>query len=846
MVFAARPKSDACEARLPAPHRSSGQLSSSLSQEIQLLTRSNYEILTGSPVYLGFHAAASEATTLTPDGAPGQRATGETEEEALLQSILSGFREGIVAVDQGGHVVASNAAAAAFIDAAALAGSPSSAGNGIFHTDRRSAFAPADLPLARALAGETVDDVELFVKTDRNPRGMLLVASGRPVVAPNGRRNGALMILRDITEKRRADAAVQRLAAIVEGSDDAIISFDLDGTIATWNHGAEALYGQTAADMIGESIFNMVPSDKQKDLRETIARSAAGTRIPTFETEHLLRNGISVAVSFSVAPLVDASGGVVALCSIIRDLTSTHHLTRELHKAKEAAEAATIAKSHFLASMSHEIRTPLTALLGFADLLADPAINASDHLNYALVIRRNGEYLLSIINDILDLSKIEAGKLTVERIECSLASTLGDVASLMRVRAVEHGLDFDVQFLTPIPAVIHTDPTRLRQVLLNLVGNAVKFTRNGRVCVILSHDKTTTPEQLRIEVVDTGIGMTVEQTAGLFQPFQQADVSMSRRFGGSGLGLSICKALAHALGGEISVRTAPGKGSTFTVVLALDDTSGIPLISKLEAAQVTSPAETYGMPQKLEGRVLLAEDGPDNQLLLTTLLRNVGLAVTLAENGKVAVDRAWRADGMGVPFDLVLMDMQMPEMDGYAATGELRRRGYRRPIVALTAHAMAGERERCIAAGCDDYVSKPVERARFLATLRRFVGAEQETPVQNATPALEVKPSDEGRAIYSEYADDPNYTSLVHHFVSSLQARVSEIRTAAKSNDRERLLDLVHQLKGSAGGYGFTPITEVAAQVSRALRERPDSDLIAIVEPLAMLCARARIGRPRS
>ncbi|MDB5100543.1 MAG: Sensory transduction histidine kinase [Cyanobacteria bacterium RYN_339] len=409
-----------------------------------------------------------------------------------------------------------------------------------------------------------------------------------------------------------------------------------------------------------------------------------------------------------------------------QELADVAGALRTLQARSWAPEAA---KTQFLANMSHEIRTPLGALLGFADLLTDQRLGESDRLNYALIMRRNGEHLLSMINNVLDLSKIEAGQLTVERTACSVVQLLQDVDSLMRARATGKGLDFEVVLLTPLPERITGDPMRIRQILINLVGNAVKFTPHGKVELRVAYE----PGQLRFDVVDTGIGLSPEQLGQLFRPFEQADPSMTRRFGGTGLGLAICRPLAVALGGDLAVVSEPGRGSTFSFSMAAPDAEGqvVDLAVASAAGDVPAPS------RDLAGRVLLVEDGLDNQLLVATMLRKRGLVVVVAENGQVGLERALAAATAGEAFDLVLMDMQMPVLDGYAATMQLRERGYRGAIVAFTAHAMPGERERCLAAGCDDYLSKPVDRNVLMQLVSRYVApisAVPEPPAA-ATPA---------------------------------------------------------------------------------------------------------------
>ncbi len=413
-----------------------------------------------------------------------------------------------------------------------------------------------------------------------------------------------------------------------------------------------------------------------------------------------------------------------------RSISERERVEEELRYANREAEAASLAKSEFLANMSHEIRTPMTAILGFADVLLEHGSIGDappERIEAARTIKRNGQYLVGIINDILDLSKIEAGKMTVESIECSPCQIVAETMSLARVPAEAKDLPVRVEYAGAIPETIHTDPTRLRQILINLIGNAIKFTEVGSVQLIVQFAEDGDQPVLRFDVADTGLGMSEEQAARLFQPFTQADASTTRKFGGTGLGLTISKRFAEMLGGDIAVvETAEGVGTRIRATVATGTVEGVAMIEDPASATVIAPQDDNASPIAARPglcgcRILLAEDGPDNQRLISHVLKKAGADVTIAENGKLATEAARSArdqDTNATGFDVILMDMQMPVMDGYAAAGLLRREGYHGPIIALTAHAMEGDREKCLEAGCDDYASKPIDRKKLIETIR--------------------------------------------------------------------------------------------------------------------------------
>jgi signal transduction histidine kinase/ActR/RegA family two-component response regulator len=417
----------------------------------------------------------------------------------------------------------------------------------------------------------------------------------------------------------------------------------------------------------------------------------------------------------------DPNGDAARLVGLSIDITREVNDHEALARARDQAEAANRAKSQFLANMSHEIRTPLTAILGYADLLRDDgdATKAPPHrIELIETIRSAGSHLLEIINDILDLSKIEAGRMTVERVEFSLPEIVAGVETLLRSKADAKGIALHVSLDSAIPDRIVGDPTRVRQVLVNLAGNAVKFTERGSVAIRISAG-----ERLRFDVEDSGVGMTAEQSRRLFEAFTQADATVTRRHGGTGLGLVICRRLARLMGGEITlVRTEPDRGSVFRFDLPLERAPGSTELRTLDAARATGrPLTDAGV--TLRARVLLAEDGPDNQRLITFYLKRAGAEVEVAENGRLALDAFDRAKASGKPFDLVITDVQMPVMDGYTFARALRDAGSAVPIVALTAHAMAEDRERSMLCGCNGYATKPIDAGALLRICAGLVGA---------------------------------------------------------------------------------------------------------------------------
>ena len=466
------------------------------------------------------------------------------------------------------------------------------------------------------------------------------------------------------------------------------------------------------------------------------------------------------------------------------------------------SQAANLTKDQFLANVSHEIRTPMTSILGFAEVLLEPEQAPIERDDALQAIRRNASHLSDLVNDILDLSKLEAGQMSVERVRCDLPQLVHDAGCLARQGLLDKGLTFTITADGPIPRQITSDPLRVRQILVNLLTNAGRFTERGGVELRVSCARDNVAGRgcvVRFTVIDTGIGMSPRQIARLFQPFAQADESTARRFGGTGLGLAISKSLATILGGNVTVRSEPGAGSAFTVEMDGGSIDGVEMLDRIpETFSTAQDNQTPDRPMHLSGRVLLVEDGADNRRLIALRLRHLGASVTIAENGRIALERL-----AAESFDLVLMDLQMPEMDGRNAVARLRRDGSTVPVVALTACAGAADREECLAAGFDDYLTKPIDKSRLQTCLARYLACEADGAQAPLTSLM---------------ADDLEVKDLLADFVRILPGKVRELNEIAGIRDRVALQKFAHQINGAAGGYGFPQITRCAGELETLLQ----------------------------
>ncbi|HUT92749.1 MAG TPA: PAS domain S-box protein [Thermoguttaceae bacterium] len=616
-----------------------------------------------------------------------------------------------------------------------------------------SPYPPEQLPLSRAvLQGEVVQNEEIIIR-DEEGNDHWVSANAAPVRDAKAQVTAGIVVFHDITEHKRAVEKLreseQRFRDLAELLPQTVFEMNLEGRLTFVNRNSRAMFGYSQEGLeAGLNNLDMLAPEDRERARRNMECIVRGENLGGNEYVAQRKDGSRFPIVIYSTPIL-RQGRPAGLRGIIVDITEHKRAERQLKQYATAlegqkadveelygaAEAANRAKSEFLANMSHEIRTPLTAVLGFTDVILE-ASREPQVQDAATTIQRNARHLLGVITDILDLSKVEAGKLRMDPQRCSPGQVVADVVSLMRVQADSKRLALRVSYAGPIPETIETDAARLRQILLNLIGNAVKFTDLGQIelCVRLADGPDREP-RLRFDVEDTGIGMTDQQMAELFQPFHQVDTSSSRRFGGTGLGLAISKRLAEMLGGDLTVESTPGRGSTFSLTIATGALDDVRMSSPTEEADDDSPreAQTLSRPAapELKGRILLAEDGPDNQRLISILLKKAGAEVVLAENGQEALQKALAAvpgRGQGhsderASIDLVLMDVQMPVMDGLEATRRLRQAGYDRPILALTAHAMQHDVQRCLDAGCDAHLAKPIDREKFLATVAHFLHA---------------------------------------------------------------------------------------------------------------------------
>jgi PAS domain S-box-containing protein len=625
---------------------------------------------------------------------------------------------------------------------------------------------------------------------------------------------GYLLIGTDNTARKLVEAEQKKLdqrlrdqqfytRSLIESNIDALMTTDPHGIITDVNKQMEALTGCTRDELIGAPFKTHFTDPERAEAAIKIVLSE--TKITDYELTACSRGGKQTVVSYNATTFYDRDRTLQGVFAAARDITERKQVEAELKQAKAMAESASRTKSDFLASMSHEIRTPMNAIMGVADLLAKTPLSPGQD-KYVQIIRRAGDNLLNLINDILDLSKVEASQLELERTEFSLNDVLEKVIEMVAIRAHEKGLTLVREIAPNVPSALVGDPTRLRQVLLNLVGNAVKFTESGAVSLRVTPDgDSCVPTALRFTISDTGIGISAGKLDRVFEQFTQADSSTTRRFGGSGLGLTISKRLVELMGGRIWVESVVDKGSVFSFAA--------PFEIATKAIRRVGMSTGMGPEPPLPAlRILLVEDSPDNRTIALAYLEDTPYRVEIAETGAIAC-------GMfkGGHYDLVLMDRQMPVMDGLTATRTIRAWEYANdrpptPIIALTASALKGDREKCMAAGCTAYLTKPIKQEVLLQAIR-----------EHSVAARSSLSEENGRMDAIFAAAQPKFANRIGVFQQNCRQNVITMLDALDRDDFATVELLGHGMRGAGGMFGFPAITDICAALEQAA-ESADTD----------------------
>ena len=601
---------------------------------------------------------------------------------------------------------------------------------------------------------------------------------------------------RDITEHRRAEQMLDRFFTL---SLDMLSIVGFDGQRQRINPAWERILGYTAAELAGSSVEELVHPDDRAAIKAQLEKLQRGENMVSFEARYRAKDGSYRWMMWNAIPFAEQQ----LIYAAARDITERKQAEGRMQQLKEEAESANRAKSEFLARMSHEIRTPLNVIIGMGDVLERTALN-TEQRQYVRIFERAGGTLLALINDILDLSKIEAGRIVLEEIDFELAGVLQAVVEILSVRAREKGLDLGYEISPGTPERLTGDPNRLREILVNLVSNAVKFAAHGRVWIRVEPDPDDVRVgSLRFNVSDTGIGIASEKLDLIFEAFTQADTSTSRNYGGTGLGLAISKRMVELMGGRIWAESVPGEGSTFSFTAKFGVGAGSARPSSVEPAAEPGAVSTDA---SANPRILVVDDSEDNRLLVAAYLQDLPCRQEFAEDGRIALDKFCSGS-----YDLVLMDLQMPVLDGYEAIRRMR--GWEEeqgraitPIIALTASALEADLQRALDAGATAWVRKPVRMLTLLDAVRKHAAKSDSSKAPPADRIL-VRADERLRAVIPRY----------------LESRLKDVETilaALERSDFAAIAALGHKMCGTGAGYGFTPITELGVALEQAAKEQ--------------------------
>ena len=627
---------------------------------------------------------------------------------------------------------------------------------------------------------------------------------------------GYVATIEDFSETKLAK---ERLNLATSAANIGIWEWGLKDDQLIWDQSMLSIYGIERQDFSGTYQFwteTLVPTDKEhfeRELRTALNKGGS------FRTRYRIARPDGEVRVIQATGIVQTNhlDDPIRVLGTNLDITEQSFRESEMRVMRKAAESAAQAKSDFLANMSHEIRTPLASIIGYAEAASEQDVSEEKRIKALGSIMMNGEHLLRVINDVLDLSKINAGALQIESTEFAPAKLIQTLGAMVTPKLQEKGLDFSIEVTSPLPRTVQGDNLRLSQVLINLVSNAIKFTDQGGVTVKISC--SSEGQKLRFEVIDTGIGMKKATLSKLFQPFTQADVSTTREFGGTGLGLSISKELVEGMGGTISVHSQEGVGSTFSFFVETGELSKDPdaWMKPEEALSISNQiVPTKSLAQRLAsltGRILVADDAPEIRHLLEFTLHGTNLDLSFVVNGQQALDKA-----IDESFDLIMLDMQMPVMDGYTAARKLRDHGLEVPIIAFTANALTQHIERSKSAGCSGYLVKPFTKAALAEVLEKNLG--KDSQIEQLTPSVE--PTELEILVSEAFEEDPNMLDLVYKFIELLAERVQLVKTLYADKKSDELSELLHTMSGSANMYGYPLLQEVLREISSAHKDEDD------------------------